>query len=134
MMMIYIVSGAPCSGKSTWIKNNAKPGAIVIDTDRIALALTTEGTAHHNYNETIRSLAVTTRSSAINAALKFARVTDIYIIDTYPSSKSRALYSRLGAEWIQIDPGVDVVIQRIKQERPKHLHARLFEVVRKIYG
>jgi predicted kinase len=134
MMMIYIVSGAPCSGKSTWIKNNAKPGAIVIDTDRIALALTTEGTAHHNYNETIRSLAVTTRTSAIQAAIKFQRITDIYIIDTLPSDKSRALYQRLGAQWIQLDPGVEVVIQRIKQERPKHLHPRLLQVVREIYG
>lgn len=132
--MIYIISGAPCSGKSTWIKNNAKPGSIVIDLDRIALALTTEDTSHHNYSDSIRSLAVTVRTTAVATALKFSQHLDIHIIDTMPTDKSRAMYQRLNAKWIQLDPGKTVVTQRIKQERPKHLHNRLMEVVAKFYG
>ena len=37
--MVYLVYGAPCSGKSTYVKEHFKPGDIVCDVDRIYAAL-----------------------------------------------------------------------------------------------
>ena len=49
--MLTIVTGPPCGGKTTHIANHAHPGDIIIDLDRIALALTTDDTTHHYYGQ-----------------------------------------------------------------------------------
>ena len=41
--MLYVVTGPPTAGKSSWIEARAKPTDIVIDLDRIALALAGPG-------------------------------------------------------------------------------------------
>lgn len=57
-MSLTIVTGPPCGGKSTHIATHATPGDIVIDLDRIALALTTDDTTHHDYGTHIRYIAL----------------------------------------------------------------------------
>lgn len=37
--MVYLIYGSPCSGKSTYVKENFKPGDIVCDVDRLYAAL-----------------------------------------------------------------------------------------------
>ena len=39
-MTLYVVTGPPCGGKSTYVREHAKPGDFVIDLDRLALAIT----------------------------------------------------------------------------------------------
>lgn len=38
---VYIVYGAPCAGKSTWVRENADPEDLVVDLDSIWEAITT---------------------------------------------------------------------------------------------
>ena len=131
--MITIVSGAPCSGKSTWIKNNAKSGSIIIDMDRIALALTTEDIQHHAYNDSVKSLAIITRRTAIKKALTLGKATDVYVIDTEPSPEYKQLYAYYGAKWHRMETTLEECLARIKEVRPKHMHQRLFKVAHKYY-
>ena len=39
-MKLYVVTGMPCSGKTTYVKENMKSGDIVFDTDEIVRAFT----------------------------------------------------------------------------------------------
>ena len=131
--MIYVVSGAPCSGKSTYIRENDKSVSIVIDMDRIALALTTEDIEHHDYTKAIRSLAITTRKTAVKKALTLGNVLDVWIIDTEPTQESKAMYSWYKAKHITLHPPLEEIMQRIEDHRPEHLRGKLRKLAMEHY-
>jgi predicted kinase len=123
--MIQIVTGPPCGGKSTYIKDRAQPGDIIIDMDRIALALTTEGTEPFTYSDRVRAVAMKARAAAVTEALYQAqgeRYQNVYIIHTDPTPDQRAYYRAMGGRIIEIDPGKEVCLERMKS-RPKQNHA-----------
>lgn len=116
--MLYVITGPPCAGKSTWVRDRAKPGDLVIDLDRIALSLTSEDTPHHQYPAHIRALAIKTRSSLIPAALRVSRQLDVYLVHAKPSNKQLGLYLRHHANIIELTASLDVLLARAAQERP----------------
>ena len=116
--MVTVVTGPPCSGKSTYVRQRARRGDVVIDLDRIALALTSEDTPHHEYDETIRALAIRVRETAVRAILGAAGQVTAWIVDSDPSPERRRQYRIAGAELIALDPGIDVCLARASAERP----------------
>lgn len=123
--MIQIVTGPPCGGKSTYINERAKPNDIIIDMDRIALALTTEGTEPFTYSDRVRAVAIKARAAAVTEALYQAqgeRYQNVYIIHTDPTPDQRAYYRAMGGRIIECDPGKEVCLERMKS-RPKQNHA-----------
>ena len=117
---MIVVTGAPCSGKPTYIREHAQPGDIIIDLDRIALALTTDGTPHHQYGPHVRHTARAARTAAINAALHAHHATGcrVWVIDTWPKLNA---WRKVGAEVIVIDPGYGVCMARAVAERPGYV-------------
>ena len=41
-MTVYVITGPPAGGKTTWVRERAKPGDITIDYDTLAQALSPE--------------------------------------------------------------------------------------------
>lgn len=121
--MLTVVTGPPCAGKSTYIRDRAKPGDVVVDLDRIALAITAEDTPHHTYPPHIRALALDARQVVIARALWMATEIDVWIIDTSPRKTSWAAYRAASAHVVKLDPGPDVVAARIAEQRPAHVMA-----------
>jgi hypothetical protein len=123
--MIEIVTGPPCGGKSTYIKERAKPGDIIIDMDILALALTTEGTEPFTYSDRVRQVAFRARSAAVSEALSVAqgeRYQNVYIIHTDPNPDQRAYYRAFGGRFVECDPGKEVCLERVLL-RPKQNQA-----------
>lgn len=119
--MIVVVTGPPCGGKSTYIKANAKSGDVIIDMDRIALALTTDDTQNHAYSQAIRFIAMEARKAAVKEALYQCadrRGPTAWIIHTDPSADERSQYRLRNAQIIEINPGKEVCLERAK-ERPE---------------
>lgn len=117
-MTLYVVTGPPAAGKSTWVRQHAKQGDIVIDYDRLAHALTAEDAPSHNHTRHVKNVAFRARSAAIDEALKYAHDVDVYVIHSLPPGEMSARYTEHGARVITIDPGHDEVMQRIADERP----------------
>ncbi|GHH87827.1 hypothetical protein [Streptomyces capitiformicae] len=115
--MLYVVSGPPAAGKSSWIQARAKAEDIVIDLDRITVALCGPGAPSWNHDEIQSKVALRARYAAIDEALKHIDVRDVYLIHTMPSARWQAKYKRLGAKVVAVDPGRDVVMQRIRDMR-----------------
>lgn len=133
--MIQIVTGPPCGGKSTYIQERAQPNDIVIDMDRIALALTTEGTSPFEYSDKIRQVAFRARAAAVQEALLVAqgeRYQNVYIIHTDPSPDQRAYYRAMGGRIVECDPGKEVCLERMKS-RPKQNQAIARKVINDYY-
>ena len=115
--MLYVVTGPPAAGKSSWIAARAKATDIVIDLDRIALALAGPGAPQWRHDETLLKVAHRARFAAVDEAVKHRETVDVYLIHTMPSAKALARYRRLDAKVIAVDPGREIVMQRVRDMR-----------------
>lgn len=125
--MIHVVIGHICSGKSTYVRERAKAGDVVIDLDRIALALATEDTNHHDYPDHIKQIARGLRWWAIDDAVRLNRRAswDVWIIHAYPSDEDMARYRRLGAAIKVMDADAETLRARAATERPQAMRQEL---------
>jgi len=127
--MLYVVIGPPAGGKSTWALQHAKPADIVIDFDRLAIALSGTGGDPHDHPSSVAAVTRAARTAAVDTALRHAATTDVYLIHSSPGAQRMAHYRSLGAQVVTIDPGRDVVRERCKSERPQ----RMFTVIDEWY-
>ncbi|MGW8703264.1 AAA family ATPase [Streptomyces eurythermus] len=115
--MLYVITGPPASGKSSWIDSHATARDIVIDLDRITRALTGPGAPAWNQNPLQLRVAHKARYAAMHEAFELRDQVDVYLIHTMPSPKAMAKYKRLDAKVITVDPGESIVMQRIEAMR-----------------
>jgi hypothetical protein len=133
--MITIVTGPPCGGKTTYVRENAKKGDVVIDMDRLALALTTEGIEDYTYSESVRSIAIVARKAAVKQAiiLSQGQREQTWIIHTDPSTSDRYTYKMAGARFVECSPGLKVCLERAKQ-RPLVNQKKIDQGIRDYYA
>ena len=117
-MTLYLVTGPPASGKTTYVHHKAKHGDITIDYDTIAAALTPAGGDPYDPPAHIKAITKAARQAAIDTATQYSTTTDVYIIHAMPSDKLLEQYKARGANVIVIDPGEATVLARCKTERP----------------
>ncbi|MFJ4434594.1 AAA family ATPase [Streptomyces sp. NPDC088923] len=115
--MLFVITGPPAAGKSSWIKAHAKPEDVVIDLDLMALAMAGPGADHHTHSDVLLRVVHRARQAAIFEAERHLATTDVYLIHTMPSPKARAKYKRLGARIVTVDPGEHIVRQRVRAMR-----------------
>lgn len=115
--MLYVVTGPPASGKSSWIDAHATARDIVIDLDRITSALTGPGAPQWNQDPTILRVAHRARYAAMDEAFTLRDRVDVYLIHTMPNAKAMARYKRLDARIVVVDPGETIVMKRIEAMR-----------------
>ncbi|TXS20215.1 hypothetical protein EAO70_09395 [Streptomyces sp. adm13(2018)] len=115
--MLYVVTGPPAAGKSSWIQAHATARDIVIDLDLIAVALTGPGAPQWNHDPLVQRVAQRARFAAIKEAEQHLDKVDVYLIHTLPGAKALVKYKRLKARIITVDPGQDVIMTRIEAMR-----------------
>ncbi|MCM2580457.1 AAA family ATPase [Streptomyces meridianus] len=95
---ITLVCGPPCSGKSSYVREHAERGDLVIDWDALAVAL---GSSHgHDHPPALRPFIAEARD-AVTARLDRAHnLTAAWIIATAPRQSDRE----------RLAPGADVVL------------------------
>lgn len=116
--MLYVVTGPPAGGKSTWVREHAKAGDITIDYDALANTLTPASVGSHEHTSEVKKVTKAARQAAIDMALTLTDIIDVYIIHSLPSRSLLDSYRARGAEIIIIDPGREVALARAKAERP----------------
>ena len=115
--MLYVITGPPASGKSSWIDAHAKATDVVIDLDRIARALAGPGAPNWNQDPTLLRVVHKARYAAMHEAFELRDKTDVYLIHTMPGAKAMAKYKRMDAKVVAIDPGRAIVMARIEAMR-----------------
>jgi hypothetical protein len=121
--MVTVVMGPPAAGKSTYVQAHAKPGDVVIDLDLIARALTCGDGDTHRHPEVVQRVAHRARRAAVREALKLSTRADVWIVHTQPDADTVAEYERHGARMVTVDPGREVVLARIDEQRPPEMRA-----------
>lgn len=126
--MIHVITGPPCAGKSTYVSEHMKEGDMRVDYDLIATALGSIDS--HAAQGVIKQAAFDAREGAIKAALKDPQQ-ESWIIHTSPSEDHVKAYEKAEAEFIELDPGKDVCLERAEaDERPR----QTFDGIEKWYA
>lgn len=115
---ITVVTGPPCSGKTTYVRQHAKPGDVIIDYDLIAQALGSPDT--HDHPDVIARITRAARQAAIQSAVASQATT--WVIETTVSPAKQRDYEMAGATFVVLEESRDVLHQRASQERPKLWH------------
>jgi hypothetical protein len=133
--VITIVTGPPCGGKSTYIKDNARDGDIVIDMDELARALVKGDVNNHDYGDEVRAIARAARKGAAKQALIAGQGNrlGVWIIHTDPPASDRANYKIAGARIVECSPGLQVCLERLKN-RPKVNQLKVEQYIRDYYA
>lgn len=84
MTKVYLISGAPCSGKSTFVKQHMQKGDLIFDFDEIAKALTF-GELHNN-NPLIKDYVIDIRNLILNRLESEYDIRAAWIIVTDPTN------------------------------------------------
>lgn len=79
---VVLVTGPPCSGKSTHVAENASPGDVVIDFDALAVALGSPDS--HDHPEELRPVVVAAWVSAIAEAVR--RPGRVWLVRVWPDA------------------------------------------------
>jgi hypothetical protein len=118
--VIHVVTGHICSGKSTFVQENAGPDDVIVDMDLIASAICREETEHHDYPEHVADIARVLRWFAIDEAVRMQKRKrfDVWIVHAYPDASDIARYRRLGASIKEMHEDEETLITRTKAERP----------------
>lgn len=116
--MIHVITGAPCSGKSTYVQEHAEPGDVVVDFDALASAL---GASPHE--------AVTESTNPVKAAFQARDAvidwvldtdSEAYIIHTKPTDAQLARYMDAGAEFVEVEATLEECLARCEEDdRPE---------------
>lgn len=116
-MTITIVLGPPAAGKSTFVKENAAEGDVVVDFDAIATAF---GSGHpHEAPPAIRDVAHVARDAAIAHILAGVE-SPSWIIHSNPTEEQLQKYADAGAETVVVDPGMEAVLEQARNDnRPE---------------
>lgn len=123
-MTLYVVTGPPAGGKSTWIAERAGGNDVVIDYDSIIAALSNEDVPGDPADQPthLAQVAYAARTAAINEAIALHDETvgaliDVYIVHTTPSRHHLNSYRKHGAEIVVCDPGYGECMRRAQAER-----------------
>jgi 5-methylcytosine-specific restriction endonuclease McrA len=124
--VLTVVTGPPCSGKSTHVQAHARPGDIVIDFDRIAQALGSP--APHDHPNQVRWVAIAARKAAITAAIQQHRAgATVWIVHTSIPRQEMTRYLAAGAEVVTLEVDAAELHRRADAERPALWHKLIDE-------
>lgn len=112
--MLHVITGAPCSGKSTYVREHAKEGDLKVDFDLIAQAL--GSTVSHGSDGHPRSAAFRARRAVINYALENVDSCESWIIHTSPAPWQLEAYEKAGADFIHLDTDMETCLARAEQD------------------
>ena len=111
---VFIVYGAPLSGKTTWVKDNASEGDLIIDIDSIWQCIS--GLPRYQKPNRLKSVVFKVRDELIDCVkYRLGKWNNCYVIGGYPlQSERERLIKELGAREIFIECTQDECMARLE--------------------
>ena len=120
-MIFNVVTGAPCAGKTTYIREHKAPGDAVIDFDAIAVAFGAD--KPHECSELVKLAAKYARKGALDILIDnrdTGYTNDVWVAWAMPSDADRAKWRRLKAVFHDLDTDKEECLRRAEEDgRPQ---------------
>ena len=115
-----VVWGAPCSGKSTFCKENIGTKDIVYDYDQLARAVTYTNKQLLSQFDHVKEIVVGFRYSMINKLLNDSDIDTAWLIKCYPDDNFKKQIEPLNPEYIEMEATKEECYERLEadEERP----------------
>lgn len=116
---VYYVYGAPCSGKSTFVRDNKGNSDIVVDVDLIWRAVT--GGALYDKPDALKAPVFAMRDSLLDiVSTRTGKWERAYVIEggAYKGTRERRI-AALGAEPVFIDTDKETCLQRLASDEKR---------------
>lgn len=112
---IYLIYGAPCSGKSTMLNQLKERGDLVIDMDLLYMAIS--GCSMYDKPDNLKLNIFRVRDLLLDhIRTRYGKWNDAYIIGGYPRKQEREeLAMKLGAELIYCEATIDGCLARAER-------------------
>lgn len=101
-MSLTVITGQPASGKTTYVKANARRGDIIIDFDLIAAAMTANPATEHDYPPHVRACAAAAWRPARDQAITLSTRHTVWLIHAAPSPQQERWYRARGAAIVHL--------------------------------
>lgn len=113
---VFLVYGAPLSGKTSWVKDNHTSGDLIIDLDSIWEAIS--GGERYTKPPRLKAVVFQIRDTLLDAVKhRQGNWLNAYIIGGYPIAPQRErLAAELGAREIYIESTKDECIERLEKD------------------
>lgn len=116
---VYLVYGAPCSGKTTFVKNNAEQNDLVVDLDSIWQAISIND-RYIKPNELKQNVFAIRDTLIDQVKTRYGRWQRAWVIGGYPRQMDRQrIVNSLGAEEIFIEQTKDFCLSNINEKNPE---------------
>ncbi|MBD2894779.1 hypothetical protein amrb99_37070 [Actinomadura sp. RB99] len=113
---VILVCGPPAAGKSTWVKQHARPGDQILDFDQICRTLGSH--SHHDHPRHVRAMAKDVRRALEDRAAAMPRRTWV-IRSLAEPDKRAAVAERLGARVVVLaTPAEEALARAAADSRP----------------
>lgn len=131
--MIFVVTGPPCGGKSSYVAERMRPGDVRADFDLLAQAVGADGTHDAAISDSVFATAAAARRAVVGRVLDAEQPLsdDAWLIwQKVPPVMAERLEA-VGAEFIEIDPGKEECLRRAREDgRPQ----RTFDGIEQYYA
>ena len=116
---VFVVWGAPCSGKSTYVREQAGPDDLIVDLDLIYSSLSLSPL--HVHPKSVQAIAFGVRNFLLDQVrTRTGKWSTAWVIGAYPLAGERqALLSRLRADDIYIPATKEECLERLQQRDPE---------------
>lgn len=116
MRQVYLVYGAPLSGKTSWVKDNAQEGDLIIDMDNIWQAIS--GLDRYQKPARLKSVAFKVRDTLLDSVkYRLGKWDNAYIIGGYPlSSERERICNDMGAREVFVEATREECINRLESD------------------
>ncbi|MFH9957323.1 AAA family ATPase [Streptomyces roseolus] len=111
---VTLVCGPPCSGKTTYVREHAERGDLVVDWDALAQAL---GSPHpHDHPRSLVPFVAEARDAVVARLERRHDVARVWIIATAPRGSDRARLAPEGARVVLLATDEDECVRRARQD------------------
>lgn len=111
---VFLVYGAPCSGKSTYVEENMQEGDLIIDVDRIWQCVS--GLDMYQKPARLKGIVFKIRDELLNSVkFRLGKWNNCYVIGGYPLQSERdRMIRELGAREVFIDTSKEECLNRLE--------------------